>query len=38
MAEIVNTKPRKKRKFVPYIEMGGMLSVILKIAVTRMGQ
>lgn len=38
MAEIVNTKPRKKGKLVSYIEMGGVLCVILKIAVTRMGQ
>lgn len=37
-AEIVNTKPREKRKSVPYIEMGDLLYAVLKIAVTRMGQ
>lgn len=35
IAEIVNTKPRKKRKLA---EMGGLLYVILKIAIMRMGQ
>lgn len=30
MAEIGNTKPRKKRKLVPYIEMGDLLYVVLK--------
>lgn len=38
MVEIVNTKPREKRKLVPYIEMSDLLYVILKIAITRMGQ
>lgn len=30
MAEIVNTKPSKKRKLVSYIEMGDLLYAILK--------
>lgn len=38
MEEIVNTKPREKRKLVPYIEMGDLLYAVLKIAITRMGQ
>lgn len=37
MAEIVNTKPREKRKSVPYIEVSDLLYVVLKIAI-RMGQ
>lgn len=30
MAEIVNTKPREKRKLVPYIEMGGLAICSIK--------